>query len=80
MGALEVVDIVLTHATAVSSLALAVVAWRQARGKPESITITRPDGRQLTIRGGSDLAAEVIAEFLAGDTGGPAGELPREAD
>jgi hypothetical protein len=65
MGALDVVDVVLTHATAMSSLAVAVLAWRQSRPRCPSITIVRADGHRLTVDHTSQLTAEMISEFLA---------------
>ncbi|MFG3708343.1 hypothetical protein ACGF7U_26905 [Micromonospora sp. NPDC047670] len=77
MGALEVIDVVLTQATSLSALALAVVSWRQSRSRPEPVTITRPDGGTLTIGDPRQVDAEVIRAFLADDATGP-GEGPRQ--
>lgn len=65
MGALDVVDVVLTHVTAMSSLAVAVLAWRQSRPGSPSITIVRADGHRLTVDHTSRLTAEMVSEFLA---------------
>ncbi|WP_328653351.1 hypothetical protein OG598_05600 [Micromonospora sp. NBC_00330] len=79
MGALDVVDVVLTHVTAMSSLGLAVLAWRQSRPRPPSITVVRADGVRLTVDDSSQLTAEIISAFLAAsDTA--SGDGPDEGD
>ncbi|MER7586350.1 hypothetical protein ABTW72_02250 [Micromonospora sp. NPDC127501] len=65
MGTLDVVDVVLTHVTAMSSLAVTVLAWRQSRPRPPSITVVRADGHRLTVDHTSQLTAEMISAFLA---------------
>ncbi|MET8281748.1 hypothetical protein [Micromonospora sp. NPDC005174] len=77
MGALDVVDVVLTHATAVSSLAVSVLAWWQSRPRSSSVTIVRSDGHRLTVDDASQVTAEMIAQFLAADhtaSDGPDGD------
>jgi hypothetical protein len=76
LGALEVVDVVLTQAAAFSGLAMAIVSWRQSRPRSKPITITRPDGATLTLPGDDPGNAAVIRAFLAGDEDGP-GPDPR---
>lgn len=70
LGALEVIDVLLGQATAISSLALAVEAWRRSRSRPETITITRADGATLTLPSGDAGNAEAIRQFLAEEDGG----------
>ncbi len=67
MGALEVVDIVLTHAAALGSLAVSVATWIGTRPQPPAVTITRPDGAALTIEAGADVDPGLIEDFLNGD-------------
>lgn len=65
MGALEVMDVVLSNATAVSGLALAFAAWRQSRRPGGHTTIIRPDGQRLMIDGSPDVNADLIIRFLS---------------
>lgn len=65
MGALEVVDVALTHVTGIGSLALALAAFWQSRSRPESIRITRSDGAVLVLNSGQETDSELIAQFLA---------------
>jgi hypothetical protein len=69
LSALDLIDVTLTHLTGLTSLALAVVAWRQSRPRPAVITVTRPGGQTLTIDGDSPATAELIRSFLAGADG-----------
>ena len=69
-GALEIIDVVLGQATAISSLALAVEAWRRSRARPETITVTRADGATITLPRDADGNAEIIREFLGVQDGG----------
>jgi hypothetical protein len=64
MGALEMVDVVLTHAAAAASLTLAFLAWREARPSRGSVTITRDDGQTLTLTAGQAVDGEVLRDFL----------------
>ncbi|MFC4021460.1 hypothetical protein ACFOW4_26455 [Micromonospora sp. GCM10011542] len=70
LGALEIIDVVLGQATAISSLALAVETWRRSRPHRESLTITRPDGATLTLPSGDAENADAIRQFLAEEDGG----------
>jgi hypothetical protein len=72
LSALDVIDVVLTHLTAITSLALAIVAWRQSRPRSGPVTITRPDGRSMTVDGPPERAAELIVAFLNEDSSGRA--------
>ena len=76
MGALEVIDVVLTHVTGLASLAIAASAW--ARTRRSTVTVTRSDGQTLTIDGASDVTSDIITEFLS-STGEPAAASPPSA-
>lgn len=67
LGALEIIDVVLTQATATASLALAVAGWRRSRPGRTSTTITRPDGTSMTVEGPPEQTALAVERFLAGD-------------
>jgi hypothetical protein len=67
LGALEIIDVVLTQTTAVASLALAVADWRRSRPGRTSTTITRPDGTSMTVEGPPEQTASAVERFLAGD-------------
>lgn len=70
LGVLEIIDVVLTQATAVSSLALAVAGWRHSRRGRASVTITRADGATLTVEGPPEHTGPIIERFLAGGGSG----------
>ncbi len=72
MGALDVVDVVLTHAIALGSLAVSVATWLGARAEPATVTVTREDGATLTISGEAD--ARLIEDFLNGGRAGADGD------
>lgn len=74
LGALEIVDVVLSQAAAFSSLAVAIASWRQSRPPAPPVTITRPDGSTMRIPSGTEVSAEIMREFLAGgeESGGAA--------
>jgi hypothetical protein len=65
MGALEVVTVVLTQITGLGGLALSFAAWWRSRSKPSPITLTRPDGQQLTIGGAPEVTSGLIIDFLS---------------
>ena len=70
LGALEIIDVVLTQATAVASLALAVAGWRRSRSGRTSVTVTRADGATLTVEGPPEHTGPVIERFLAREKDG----------
>lgn len=70
MGALEVVEVVVSQLTALGSLAVSVAAWLDSRREPPAVTITRADGATLTIGSGAEVDTAVIEGFLRED-GGP---------
>ena len=74
MGALEIINVVLSQATALSGLAVAVSTWRRTRPTSPAVTITRTDGQTLTIPAGGHVDAEVIDAFLT------VGEVHRPLD
>jgi hypothetical protein len=72
LGALDVIDVVLTQVTAWANLAVAIAAWRQSRSPAPAVTLTRPDGATLTLVAGEAGSAALIQEFLTGAS--PAGD------
>ncbi|WP_162906993.1 effector-associated constant component EACC1 [Allorhizocola rhizosphaerae] len=64
MGALEVVDIVLTHAIALSSVLVAYASWRTARPKAPTITFKNDKGITVTATDASPETIETIIEAL----------------
>jgi hypothetical protein len=73
MGGLEVIDVILTHAVAIAGLGVSLASFLHSRRKPQSIVLTHPDGRKLTIDRPSETTADEIATFLA-DRPEPTGE------
>jgi hypothetical protein len=67
MASLALIDVALTHATGIATLALSVLAWRRSRPRPAPVTITRPDGSRLSVDGDPAVTAELIVAFLADD-------------
>lgn len=79
LGALEIVNVVLSQAAAFSSLAVAIASWRQSRAPEPRITITKSDGSTLELPSGPGGSADVVLAFLTapvppagGDGGGSA--------
>jgi hypothetical protein len=72
LSALEVINVVLTHVEAAVTLLLTLDAWRQTRSTPGPVTLTRADGKSLTIGGDPEVTSELIVAFLSG-TPEPAG-------
>lgn len=72
-GALDVVDVVLGNALALSSLVVSVAAWRGARPRPMRVRIERGDAA-VTVEGDSPEAVERVLRALESDGsgGGPA--------
>jgi hypothetical protein len=68
MGAIDTIAAVSSSAIGAAQLALAVVAWRGTRPAGPRMTISRPDGHQLTITGGDAATVETITQFFAGGT------------
>jgi hypothetical protein len=67
LGAVEIINLVLTHVTGIASLGLAVAGWRRSRARPGPTTITRADGKSLTVDGPPEVVAETIERFLSED-------------
>ncbi|MFF0159804.1 hypothetical protein ACFYRY_20045 [Streptomyces sp. NPDC005263] len=63
MGALEVIDLVLSQGFAAANLALAYAAWRAGRPAAPPVTITI-DGVSVTVRDGSEESVRQIVELL----------------
>lgn len=68
MGVFDVIDVVLTHATAGASLAVAYATFRRARPKSQPF-ILEADGTRVTITGGDPETIERITQALAADPG-----------
>ena len=66
MGAFDVVELVLTQATAMGGLAVSIATWLGTRRRRPDLTITRADGATLTVAAGSAPDPELIATFLSG--------------
>ncbi|GAA0799797.1 effector-associated constant component EACC1 [Spirilliplanes yamanashiensis] len=70
MGAMEVVDVVLTHGAALGGLAVSVATWLGTRTRRSTITITRADGATLTVSDADEVSPGLIEDFLNGDDRG----------
>jgi len=68
MGALEVISAVLSQATAIGTLAVAVVSWRDSRAEPSSVKITVGE-RSVVIEGETADLAEVMIRSLVASSG-----------
>jgi membrane-associated two-gene conflict system component 1 (EACC1) len=68
MGVLDVIDMVLTHATAGASLAVAYASFRRARPRSRPFVLEK-DGTRVTITGGDPGTIERITQALAADPG-----------
>ena len=62
-GAWEAIDVVLTHATALAGLALAVATWRRTRAEPPTVRI-EANGVTVTLTAGQDHDAESVRRLL----------------
>jgi hypothetical protein len=62
-GAWEAVNIVLTHATALANLALAVSTWRRTHAEPPAVRI-KSGGVTVTLDAGRDYDAETVRRLL----------------
>jgi Effector Associated Constant Component 1 len=65
-GALEVVNVVLSNTIALSSLLVAVAAWRGSRTRPAEVRLER-DGVTVTVRDASPEMVEQILRTLNAD-------------
>jgi membrane-associated two-gene conflict system component 1 (EACC1) len=63
MGALEVIGAVLSQATAIGTLVVAIASWRDSRAEPARVTITVGEG-SVTIGGETAEQAEVMIRAL----------------
>ncbi|MFI6288342.1 hypothetical protein ACIBCM_26950 [Streptomyces sp. NPDC051018] len=66
MGALEVINIVLTQGIAALNLAVAYAAWRVARPTTPAVTIEFPGG-SITVRDGGEETVRRLVEALRED-------------
>ncbi len=74
MGALEVIDVTLTHVTSLGSLVMAYASWRAARRDSSSVTFER-DGVSVTVQDASPQTIARIMDALSGsgeESGGAA--------
>jgi hypothetical protein len=62
-GALDVIDVVLSNATALAALAVSYASWRQAR-RPGSRTTFSSGPHQVSVRDGDTEPARRIVEAL----------------
>jgi hypothetical protein len=60
LGALDVIDVVLSNAIALGSLAVSVAAWREAV-RARSATVFRSDAGEATMIGAGPAAVDEIA-------------------
>ncbi|GAA2628070.1 effector-associated constant component EACC1 [Streptomyces axinellae] len=69
-GAWEAVGVVLTHATALANLALAVATWRRTHAEPPGVRI-EANGVTVTLPAGQDHDAESVRRLLGALTPPP---------
>lgn len=74
MGALEIVNVVLSNSTALASLALAYASWRRAKGADSGPMKFSRAGTSVVVVTGSHADVQRIVEDLG------AGEDPGDAD
>lgn len=67
MGSLEVIDVVLSNATGLASLALAYASWRRSRRAGPAVTFMREDGRSVTVIEGTNAEVQAIVDALSAD-------------
>ena len=67
MGVGDVIDIVLTHATAISGLAVAIASFCQARPQPVWIRLRLPNRQVLSIHGDPDTVERLVTQFLTSE-------------
>jgi hypothetical protein len=75
MGAGEIINVMLTQATSIASLAVAIASWRDSRAQALPVRIAAGD-RSVIISGQSAAEARELLESLCGPegpAGGPAG-------
>ncbi|MFF0373282.1 effector-associated constant component EACC1 [Actinoplanes missouriensis] len=62
MGAIEFIDVVLTHGTALANLVIAYATWRQSRDDDTTEVTFTCDGRSITVK---DASPETIDRIVA---------------
>ncbi|GGM66658.1 hypothetical protein GCM10011608_59970 [Micromonospora sonchi] len=65
MGGLEVIDVVISNAVGLASLAIAYASWRNSRRQHLSVTFTRDDGLEVTVRSGSPADIQKLSDLLS---------------
>lgn len=73
MGALDVINVFLTQATGLASLAVAIASWRDSRSGPAPLRITVGE-RAVEISDGDGVAILLSLRSLAGDATAGEGE------
>jgi len=66
MGALELVDVVLSNATALGSLALAYVSWRRARPEAPPLTFARNQVSVVVVDGSAAEVQRIVNDLVRG--------------
>jgi hypothetical protein len=64
MGSLDIINVVLTQATSIASLAVAIASWRDSRSKPASIKITVCE-QTVSLKGDSAKMTDSISQLLS---------------
>jgi hypothetical protein len=64
MGSLDVINAILTQATSIASLAVAIASWRDSRSKPASIKLMIGK-RSLNVEGDANSITHAISELLS---------------
>lgn len=57
MGALDVINAILTQATSISTLAVSIAAWRDSRAKPPAIKVTAGERSVIISTDSTEIAA-----------------------
>ncbi|MEV4351786.1 hypothetical protein AB0J83_45620 [Actinoplanes sp. NPDC049596] len=66
LGAIDVIDIALTHAVAIATLVYSVAGNKKGRS---ATTFTAANGKTLTIKGGETYDPQIVIAFLEANTG-----------
>ncbi|KRV48324.1 hypothetical protein AQ490_25250 [Wenjunlia vitaminophila] len=66
MGALDVINVTLTHGVGLANFALVYAGWRRARRSRAVLTFTRAsDGLSVTVEDGSEQAVRLLVDALS---------------
>lgn len=71
LSAIDVINVVLTHAVAIASLVYSVAGNRKARREPSAITFIAGNGKRLTIEGGDAIDSQTVIAFLEANADEP---------